>query len=334
MSVKKNLKVLSLVLVLLLAFSLSACQPNNADSSSTKKSSTNENTSEQNPKENVSAEVSNEDENLEFKTELYYPNIPSINKDYIVPFIDYDKVFLKKGEEQTYEGRYSNTTADGKFNWIVDEESGVAGVLIREEKIINQEALDNITVNGKKIKLPCKFSDLGDEYAAFDSVDFSRYSEEPLAVYIKDKKTGNLIFTHSDEFSDSLIYRMLDKNGCFQARVGINTVKNNIKVIITGENEVMGKLDLRIAGLGVGNTLNEFYDKFGIPNKVYSKEQCAGYPVVEYIFYDSLDNKYIVVSLSSDLVRYNYKTLNDDHIKNNIVTGMDILVFKEEEHAK
>ncbi len=106
---------------------------------------------------------------------------------YKIKHIDYDKVYLKKGEKRSKVGIYSNVTKDEKVYWKGEE-------IVRYNQTMKfEDILSKATLNGKPIKLPMKFSDLGKQFFAFDDIDFSVFDYSVHQFYITDTKTGNTL---------------------------------------------------------------------------------------------------------------------------------------------
>ncbi len=186
------------------------------------------------------------------------------NDFYFAKYIDYDKYFLKDGEKQSFEGRYSNFSNDKKLNLTKGQTH------IKNATDAN-ELLGKVTFNGKPIKLPMNFKDLGKEYAAFDSVDFSKLNDDCYPLYIKDTKTGLILHTEVPTVTNLpiVILRILDKNS--RDIVTVNVDKKDNKIYGIGSSYYYLKqctADLKVNGIGIGSTLNEVYEKNGIPRDI------------------------------------------------------------------
>ena len=74
---------------------------------------------------------------------------------------------LDKNGNQSATGRYANTTPDGKVKWNVENEYKIS--------FTDADGIyKNITLDSKKVSFPMKFSALGQKYAEFANVDFSK----------------------------------------------------------------------------------------------------------------------------------------------------------------
>ncbi len=265
---------------------------------------------------------------------LVFKELPEIllnsdyNEYYNVDYIDYDEFFLKDGEEQPTTGRYSNITSDGKVRWDLSKEEikKYLNSSYDNPKIV--EFFDKITVNGKKITLPCKFSDISEEYAIFDKVDFTMIGERMFPFTITDKDTSNKVYgqRYSDILKPTHAIELIDKNNSFIATMYVNFKENNIDGISTSSFRGLSQIDLRIDGIGVGNTLNEVYDKFGMPCIFDSKDSI--YQNLYYPYTDVMGKKYEISFYYLNKVK-NFKKMEEGIVRNNLITGVSVSCGKE-----
>ncbi len=231
---------------------------------------------------------------------------------YKIKHIEYDKVYLKKGEKRSKVGIYSNVTKDEKVYWKRE------GEIKYKQKLKYEDLLDKITINGKKVKSPFKFADLGGEFAVFDKVDFTKFDRSMNPLYITDKKTGISLrfFTlvKREYLKGEVVaygFDLLDKKNEKILHVDIDRMKNEI----VGFYSELGctKFDLKINGVGVGNTLNEVYEALGTPCSVSSSDvQYDGSSMGDYLFFDVDDS--VMDSFIGNFV----------NVKNNVVTSVSI----------
>ncbi len=223
---------------------------------------------------------------------------------YKIKHIDYDKVYLKKDEKPSKVGIYSNVTKDEKVYWKGEE-------IVRYNQTMKfEDILSKATLNGKSIKLPMKFSDLGKQFSAFDDVDFSVFDYSVHQFYITDTKTGNTLHyfvlpeKKSDPYSgdkNTLTLFLYNENNQELIDVAVDRGKNEIYELMN----VLGKHKYKVAlnGVGIGNTYNEFYDEIGEPNRlVYGSVAYRGSTVYNHLsiehkkkIYDSRINRYLNV---------------------------------------
>ncbi len=210
------------------------------------------------------------------------------NSDYKVPYIDYDAFFLKDGEENPTSGRHADITEDGAINWNVEE------TVRLDYTPIAKDMLSKVTLDGKKIVFPIKFEDIDKEFSVFDKIDFTKLTDDMYPFTITDVKTNNKIFAFSPHGEDTRIVHILNKNNVPLLAVEINLKKNIITGLSNEDAPYMTIKNLAVDGIGVGNTLNEAYKKFGVP-KTY-RPKTSALPVMAYSYKD--DKKDYVVGLS------------------------------------
>lgn len=234
-----------------------------------------------------------------------------ISQDFIVDYIDYNSFFENPSADLSDE-RYADVTKDGKVNWSIPE--------IQEfpENSRLAEMLENITIDGKKVSLPMKFSDLGEEYAIFDQVDFSAATEKMHPFQIIDIKTKNKLLSGYKEINnrikgylllnnkDELIISVLI-NMDSQYIVGLSTVRSNLFIL----------KNVKIDNIGSGNTLNEMYEKLGCPTKIDNHNSLI--PTVGYYS----DNMGIQFYLEPEMYHSINKVEYSKVIKN-VITGITL----------
>lgn len=247
--------------------------------------------------------------------------IDHYNVDYKFPYVDYGELFLYMGEEQPTTGKYANVTPDGKVDWRVGKKE-------YDETPIAMEMVNKITVDGKAFHLPASFKDIGEEYAIFDKVDFTKVTEDMYPFVIRDMKTGNKVEVINDLLGVHLVAKILDGDNTQIISIGINMKDNNISYIssygVDIGAHIMSIKEVKVDGVGVGNTLNEVYKKFGVPHKVYSNEVM---PKIDYEYKDENNIAY-KISFVFRYEMYDYRFEQEKPVRNNVITS--VFVNKEE----
>ena len=88
---------------------------------------------------------------------------------------------LDKNGKQSATGRYANATPDGKVQWNVEKEYKLS--------FTDAEGISkNITLDGKKVSFPMEFSVLGQKYAEFANVDFSKFKQDMIPIIVENTK--------------------------------------------------------------------------------------------------------------------------------------------------
>lgn len=238
--------------------------------------------------------------------------------DYEATYVNYEEFFLKDGEEQVSTGRYSDITPDEKINWKTDID-----IKFCEDTPVVTEMFKKITVNGQKVTMPCKFKDLGEEYAVFDKIDFTRIDKKMFPFTIRDEESGKSIYSkefltaRDGRLMDIQLVDILQKNNEYMAGIHVNIEKNNITAFDNGY-DILPQLDIRIDGIGIGSTLNEVYEKFGAPIRIDTLSY------LQYEYHNSETNEiYTIYFKASDKV-YNSRTGQYEPVRNNLVTDVYI----------
>ena len=234
---------------------------------------------------------------------------------------------LDENGDQEATGMYADTTADGKVNWN-DENS---------YEVINPKAEEiskNITLDDKKITFPMTFSDLGEQYAEFNNVDFSKLNNDMAPIIIENTKNKmNMLILNIDAmpmnadmgFDQEAVMVDLLGGGTHKISVGINLKDKKIITLSTNGASFSSEKDLKINGIGVGNTFNEMYAKFGNPVKI-QKNEMNNYTdtMAIYAYTDEKGNMYGAYFVHSDK---KFDGTNYIKTKPNVITAVNVLYF-------
>jgi hypothetical protein len=234
---------------------------------------------------------------------------------------------LDENGEQEATGIYADTTPDGKVNW--NEENDYETVSPKAEEISK-----NITLDDKKITLPMTFSDLGEQYAEFNNVDFSKLNNDMAPIIIENTKNKmNMLILNIDAmpmnatmgFDQEAVIVDLLGGGTHKISVGINLKDKKIITLSTNGASFSSEKDLKINGIGVGNTFNEMYAKFGNPVKI-QKNEMNNYTdtMAMYAYTDEKGNMYGAYFVHSDK---KFDGTNYIKTKPNVITAVNVLYF-------
>ena len=234
---------------------------------------------------------------------------------------------LDENGEQEATGIYADTTPDGKVNW--NEENDYETVSPKAEEISK-----NITLDDKKITLPMPFSDLGEQYAEFNNVDFSKLNNDMAPIIIENTKNKmNMLILNIDAmpmnatmgFDQEAVIVDLLGGGTHKISVGINLKDKKIITLSTNGASFSSEKDLKINGIGVGNTFNEMYAKFGNPVKI-QKNEMGHYTdtMAMYAYTDEKGNMYGAYFVHSDK---KFDGTNYIKTKPNVITAVNVLYF-------
>ncbi len=224
-----------------------------------------------------------------------------------MPYIDYDEIFLKEGEEEISTGRYSDITADGKIDWSIENQ------WFRENNI-QEDMMSKIRIGGRELRFPCRFKDLGEEYAVFDKVVFSSINKTMFPFVISEKSSGTKY--DSSLYNEGVYYDLgylINRNDKILIGVCVDFKTGEI-VGLSSSFCLSAQLEFKVDGIGIGNTLNEMYDKLGVPSCT-EDTACAYYCENE-------DYRYLIL--------FNVEEDLDEKVKNNVITDVviSILEFK------
>ncbi len=248
--------------------------------------------------------------------------IINASHDVAYPYVDYDELFLGLGEFQPSTGKYSDTTADGKINWTIDGQEFA-------QTPIAKDMLKNITANGKEFSLPAKFSDIAEEYKVFDKVRFDKLEHDMCPCIITDNKTGNKITIDGiSKENGAALFDIYNKDNVSMLSGVVTLDGRKIIMILTFDLNINGSIisnmDIRVNGIGAGNTLNEMYETFGMPyditvDKVDDVNANAGY------LYEDEEAKYRVI-FSSKWALYDYRIQKKNTVRNNVITDVMLIL--------
>ena len=213
---------------------------------------------------------------------------------------------LDKNANQSATGRYANATPDGKVQWNVEKEYKLS--------FTDAEGISkNITLDGKKVSFPMEFSVLGQKYAEFANVDFSKFNKEMIPIIVENTKNKMkmTIIDSVDKEDTTLIdmgYKqkslMVDfyEEGKNMIGVTIDTNDKKIMGFFSGGGVITSKRDLKVNGIGVGNTFNEMYAKFGTPVKVQIVKTENVHTIITYVCLDEKGNKWEAYFANDDKI--------------------------------
>ncbi len=238
-----------------------------------------------------------------------------------VKYVDYYEIFLKKGEKQPKTGRYADITKDKKVRWDKGYKS---------KTFFDITGLEDLTLNGKKFKFTGKFADLGGKFAIFDKVDVTKTRKEDFHLNIVDRKTGyvlndNIGIDINGE-NPYLFLCLLDKKNKCLVNVDIDKSNGVLDSFYTGFTlDGFTLFDIRLKGMGVGQTFNEIYKVLGKPCSVLSRDDGS-----KYVFYKykNIDAEITVMFISSSTKGILFTKAYP--FKNNVVTGVSVYYDKKE----
>ena len=236
---------------------------------------------------------------------------------------------IDKNGKQSATGRYANTTPDGKVQWNIEKEYKLS--------FTDAEGISkNITLDGKKVSFPMEFPVLGQKYAEFANVDFSKFKQDMIPIIVENTKNKTkMLIVDTELEKDDISKDMGYKEKVIFADI-YEEVRNMIGVAIdTDDKKIMGllsrawgmtnKSDLKVNGIGLGNTFNEMYARFGTPGIIkIVKMRNSVYTMVGYYYLDKNANLWVVFFSNNDKISINKKYVNT---KPNVITEVIIVCY-------
>ena len=173
-----------------------------------------------------------------------------------------------------------------------------------------------------------KFSVLGQKYAEFADVDFSKLNKDMIPIIVENTKNNmKMTIIDSVDKEDNTLIDIGYKQKSLMVDF-YEEGKNMIGVTIdTNDKKIMGffsggagisKRELKVNGIGVGNTFNEMYAKFGSPVEVQIvKMEKSVYTIIAYVYLDEKGNKWEAYFANDDKIFINKKYVKT---KPNVIT--------------
>jgi hypothetical protein len=272
-----------------------------------------------------SSKVLTKSNDLKIETGLDY------GTDYLINVVlSEEREKILKDDGQTSTGKYADITPDKKVRWDKDNFS------YNQSKSKVKDIFNKISFNGKKISVPISFDDLGDEYKEFSKVDFSIINESMKKVSIENIKNKYKFFAiyvegSTDEKAniktEPFISVDVMRGDEYIAELYLDVKDNTISKLSSEYAGTLSSSDIRVDGIGVGNTFNEMYAKLGTPESVFTFKD---HKSVIYSYLDDLGNTYSIEFLHYNKLTTAFVQNNFIYIetKPNIITSVKIYYDK------
>jgi len=158
----------------------------------------------------------------------------------------------------------------------------------KADKINFDEICQSVTLNGKKVAIPSKYSDLGDEYYFFDKIDikYDKEKSDPCR-YMYVIKSKSL----PDEDKGNLMIILL--GNCVAGKKERET--KNIVGFTSSDNY---KIKLEVKGIHIGSTREDVISAFGQPMKIIQEDSS----IVEGFLYQGKKNQELMLNVKSGIV--------------------------------
>ena len=241
--------------------------------------------------------------------------------------VDYDEMFTgPNGERQKTDGKYATVTKDGLVRW--DQENKQY-----EQTPQVMEMMKKVTVDGIPVSLPMQFEDItkiNPDYKKLTSIDCKKIIKDGGMEDIEDKKTG-YHFTEERELyekenGNKYIYANINKN-VEVLGLEIDLIREHIQGFNNDAGEYLSQSDIRVDGIGRGNTFNEMYEKFGIPESVYD-DGSIGMRIIYYYENKEENKSYIIMFINNQSMK-NPKSGKEEEVQKNIIQSVDVTVMEK-----
>lgn len=261
-------------------------------------------------------------------------SVQTSDKEKAVPIlagVDYDEMFTGvNGERQKTGGKYATVTEDGAVRWDQKKEY--------EQTPQAMEMMKKVTVDGVSVSLPMKFEDitkLNPEYAIISSVNCKKIIKDGELAVMEDKKRGYFlagmeVYESKGKKSKSILAELYKSDRGGIVKLDIDLIKEHIQGFSNEGYHQLHQSDIRVDGIGRGNTFNEMYQKFGKPYKVYDMESIGVWVSYSYEGYQNKEHKNsYIVTFKNDKTAKNPKTGKMEEIQNNMIQAVDVIVIEE-----
>jgi len=234
-------------------------------------------------------------------------------------------------KKQNPVGRYSNITPDKKIDWTkkYKGKSDIPGEKYKDKGYRKKtlDMMNKITLDGKNIKFPVSFDSLGNKYKEFNNVDYLNFTNKMNHIIINNIKNGyfvaaTVLNSRNDKNEDwnYRVYSMMFSEEDFLFSFTLDARDKKIISIASGYGIYPGVSDLRVDNIGLGNTLNEMYAKFGEPTLSLCGDDMV---IVSYVCVDS-NGKRCIIEFKSKSIWDGEKYL---YPKANVIT--EIYIYKD-----
>jgi hypothetical protein len=240
-----------------------------------------------------------------------------------IPYLKYEEIFEDKNNKQAIEGKYANSTTDGALNW-----AEIKGDFY-ELTPIADDMFKKITLDGRKITLPMSFGELGKEFRDFKNMDISDFTDDNAPISITNSEGNTLYIKKFDPYPKILKWNvfmsLFDKKN--QLLIALELSMQDKMIWGLSNNMFLSVKELRVDDIGVGNTFNEMYAKFGKPYVINASEDGQSI-LVGYSNVDSKGNNHSVFFRHRAKIN-NPKTKKKEDTKPNVITDVSVSIIRD-----
>ena len=245
------------------------------------------------------------------------------NQYHDIPYLNYKEVFDDKNNSVEQISKYANKTPDGLIDWT-DAKSEYYGLT----PIVN-DMFKKITLDGKNIRLPMSFGSLGKEFRDFKNGDYNDLTDNDAPIIYSDTNNNTLYIGKLDPYPKlpkwNVLMSLFDSESKLIIGLELNMENNDIMGL--NNSMQLSTKEIKVDDIGVGNTFNEMYEKFGKPNIISANEDNSIVTVV-YSDMDSKKNNY-VISFKHRAKIDNPKTKQSQETKPNVITDISVSILRD-----
>ena len=245
------------------------------------------------------------------------------NQYHDIPYLNYKEVFDDKNNSVEQISKYANKTPDGLIDWT-DAKSEYYGLT----PIVN-DMFKKITLDGKNIRLPMSFGSLGKEFRDFKNGDYKDLTDNDAPIIYSDTNNNTLYIGKLDPYPKlpkwDVLMSLFDSESKLIIGLELNMENNDIMGL--NNSMQLSTKEIKVDDIGVGNTFNEMYEKFGKPNIISANEDNSIVTVV-YSDMDSKKNNY-VISFKHRAKIDNPKTKQSQETKPNVITDISVSILRD-----
>ena len=241
--------------------------------------------------------------------------------------VDYDEMFTgPNGERQKTDGKYATVTKDGLVRW--DQENKQY-----EQTPQVMEMMKKVTVDGIPVSLPMQFEDItkiNPDYKKLTSINCKKIIKGGGMEDIEDKKKGYYfgnVMRVNEYKEDKGILLDIYTPKIVILGLDIDLIREHIEGLNNTGFRSLYQSDIRVDGIGRGNTFNEMYEKFSIPYEVDDRGT-LGVCVTYYYKNKEEDKAYIIQFLNDDLLK-NPKSGKEEEVQKNMIQSVRVTVMKK-----
>ena len=222
--------------------------------------------------------------------------------------VDYDEMFTgPNGERQKTDGKYATVTKDGLVRWDQKDKQ-------YEQTPQVMEMMKKVTVDGIPVSLPMQFEDIKD--GGMEDIE-----DKKKGYYF-----GNVM--RIDEYKeDKNIFLSIYTPSITTLVLDIDLVREHIQGLSNEGFRSFCQSDIRVDGIGRGNTFNEMYEKFGIPESVYD-DGSIGMRIIYYYENKEENKSYIIMFINNQSMK-NPKSGKEEEVQKNIIQSVDVTVMEK-----